>query len=35
MIYGNGIDIIDIKRIRRVIDKYGNNLKKDVLVFLR
>ena len=28
MIYGNGIDIIDIKRIRRVIDKYGNKFKK-------
>ena len=28
MIYGNGIDIIDIYRIRRVIDKYGNRFKK-------
>ena len=28
MIYGNGIDIIDINRIRRVIDKYGNKFKK-------
>ena len=28
MIYGNGIDIIDIKRIRRVIKKYGNRFKK-------
>ena len=28
MIYGNGIDIIDINRIRRVIDKYGNRFKK-------
>ena len=28
MIYGNGIDIIDIKRIRRVIDKYGSRFKK-------
>ena len=28
MIYGNGIDIIDIKRIRTVIDKYGNRFKK-------
>ena len=28
MIYGNGIDIIDIKRIRRVINKYGNKFKK-------
>ena len=28
MIYGNGIDIIDIKRIKRVIDKYGNKFKK-------
>ena len=27
MIYGNGIDIIDIKRIRMVIDKYGNRFK--------
>ena len=27
MIYGNGIDIIDINRIRRVIDKYGNKFK--------
>ncbi len=27
MIYGNGIDIIDINRIRRVIDKYGNRFK--------
>ena len=27
MIYGNGIDIIDIKRIRRVINKYGNRFK--------
>ena len=28
MIYGNGIDIIDVNRIRRVIDKYGNRFKK-------
>ena len=28
MIYGNGIDIIDINRIRKVIDKYGNKFKK-------
>ena len=28
MIYGNGIDIIDIKRIRKVIDKYGSKFKK-------
>ena len=28
MIYGNGIDIIDINRIRRVINKYGNKFKK-------
>ena len=28
MIYGNGIDIIDIERIRRVIDKYGNRFKQ-------
>ncbi len=28
MIYGNGIDIIDIDRIRKVIDKYGNRFKK-------
>ena len=28
MIYGNGIDIIDINRIRIVIDKYGNRFKK-------
>ena len=28
MIFGNGIDIIDINRIRRVIDKYGNRFKK-------
>ena len=28
MIYGSGIDIIDINRIRRVIDKYGNRFKK-------
>ena len=27
MIYGNGIDIIDINRIRKVIDKYGNKFK--------
>jgi len=27
MIYGNGIDIIDINRIRKVIDKYGNRFK--------
>ena len=27
MIYGNGIDIININRIRRVIDKYGNRFK--------
>ena len=28
MIYGNGIDIVDIKRISKVIDKYGNRFKK-------
>ena len=28
MIYGNGIDIIDIKRIRSVFDRYGNRFKK-------
>ena len=28
MIIGNGIDIIDINRIRKVIDKYGNKFKK-------
>ena len=28
MIYGNGIDIIDINRIREVINKYGNKFKK-------
>ena len=28
MIYGNGIDIIDINRIKRVIDKYGSRFKK-------
>ena len=28
MIYGNGIDIIDINRIRRVIHKFGNKFKK-------
>ena len=28
MIYGNGIDIIDINRIRKVIKKYGNRFKK-------
>ena len=28
MIYGNGIDIIDINRIRKVIYKYGNRFKK-------
>ena len=28
MIIGNGIDIIDINRIRRVIDKYGDRFKK-------
>ena len=28
MIYGNGIDIIDINRIRKVINKYGNRFKK-------
>ena len=28
MIYGTGIDIIDINRIRRVISKYGNRFKK-------
>ena len=28
MICGNGIDIIDIERIRRVINKYGNRFKK-------
>ena len=28
MIIGNGIDIIDINRIRRVIEIYGNKFKK-------
>ena len=28
MVYGNGIDIIDIDRIRNVIEKYGNRFKK-------
>ncbi len=28
MIYGNGIDIIDINRIRRIINKYGNKFTK-------
>ena len=28
MIYGIGIDIIDIRRIKRVIKKYGNRFKK-------
>ena len=28
MIISNGIDIIDINRIRRVINKYGNRFKK-------
>ena len=28
MVYSNGIDIIDINRIRRVIDKYGNRFKQ-------
>ena len=28
MIYGSGIDIIDINRIKRVIGKYGNRFKK-------
>ena len=28
MIHGVGTDIIDIKRIRRVINLYGNRLKK-------
>ena len=28
MIYGNGIDIIEIYRIRRVINQYGNRFKK-------
>ena len=28
MIYGNGIDIIDINRIKKVIDKYGHRFKK-------
>ena len=28
MIYGNGIDIIDINRIRIVIDRYGYRFKK-------
>ena len=27
MIYGNGIDIIDINRINKVIDKYGDRFK--------
>ena len=28
MIYGSGIDIIDINRIRKVINKYGDRFKK-------
>ena len=28
MIHGNGIDIIDINRIKLVIDKYGNKFKR-------
>ena len=28
MIYGNGIDIINIDRIRRIINKYGNRFKR-------
>jgi len=28
MIHGIGIDIIDIRRIKRVINKYGNRFKK-------
>ena len=28
MIYGIGIDIIDINRIKRIIDKYGERFKK-------
>ena len=32
MIIGNGIDIIDINRIRKVIDKYGNQFKKDEII---
>jgi len=28
MIYGSGIDIIDINRIRKVINRYGNRFKK-------
>ena len=28
MIYGNGIDIIDITRIRRAVNKYGNKFKR-------
>ena len=28
MIYGNGIDLIDINRIKKVIDKYGYKFKK-------
>tara|TARA_B100000401_G_C52540844_1_gene593704 strand:- start:22 stop:405 length:384 start_codon:yes stop_codon:yes gene_type:complete len=28
MIYGVGIDIIEIKRIEKVIEKYGNRFKK-------
>ena len=28
MIHGNGIDIINIYRIKRVIEKYGNRFKK-------
>ena len=33
MIYGNGIDIIDINRIRKVIDKYDNRFKKRCFSF--
>ena len=33
MIYGNGIDIININRIRKVIDKYGNRFKNNRFLY--
>ena len=33
MIYGNGVDIIDINRIRKVIHKYNNRFKKRCFSF--
>ena len=35
MMYKNGIDIIDINRIRKVIDKYGFRFKKNVSITVR